>query len=215
MHDRPDRLAALTAPALPLTTHRIVFAAEQPMRLPEHLGSTWRGGFGHALKRSVCIQRLRPCPGCPMAQAGLYPLVFETEPGPEARKMRRYERVPHPYVLAPDGWGRHRLEPGEAFAGEGPGPDRGRLVLVDTGPVEGVRPDTAFLGEGLVPCSRQLWPTLLRLADYLARHAGKHRLPGATAARVARWLEGEAPALERAADRDLALLRRVLREALA
>lgn len=87
--------------ALPLTRHRLTFAATASGRWPRYPGSAWRGAFGHALKRTVCIMRLRPCPGCPLQQSCVYPTLFETAPGEQAVKMRRYDRVPHPYVLQP------------------------------------------------------------------------------------------------------------------
>jgi len=161
------------APDLPLSTHRLVFEAETTMRLPEHLGSAWRGAFGHALKRSVCIQRLRPCPGCLVERTCLYPTLFETSPGPDARKMRRYERIPHPFAIAPAGWGARTLEAGRTIqvalvlvgrasahvpyvvhalvraAALGIGPDRGRLRLVTADRVAGPWADAPVTARGL------------------------------------------------------------------
>jgi hypothetical protein len=94
-------LDAVQTPELPLTRHTLVFQPIGAGRLPRYPGSAWRGGFGHALKRTVCVMRLRPCQGCPLERSCIYPTVFETAPGEQAAKMRRYERVPHPYVLQP------------------------------------------------------------------------------------------------------------------
>lgn len=86
---------------LPLTRHRLIFVPEGPMRLPAFAGSAWRGGLGWALKRLVCVMRLRPCEGCPLERSCIFPTVFAARPDEDAAKMRRYERVPNPFVLEP------------------------------------------------------------------------------------------------------------------
>ncbi len=146
-------------PPLPLSRHRLIFAPEAPMRLPIFAGSAWRGGLGWALKRLVCVMRLRPCEGCPLEHSCLFPTIFAARPDEEAAKMRRYERVPNPFVLdqvhppgrtaGPDD--RVVLELGlvgracrqiaylvralDQAAETGIGPDRGRLRLLAVHPV--------------------------------------------------------------------------------
>jgi len=51
-------------PELPLARFRLEFVASGNVRLPAYAGSTWRGGFGHALRRAVCVTRLPRCPEC-------------------------------------------------------------------------------------------------------------------------------------------------------
>lgn len=97
---------------LPISRHRLTFMPVAAGRWPRYPGSVWRGGFGHALKRVVCVMRMQPCEACPLKQSCLYPTVFETGPGEAAIKMRRYERVPHPYILQPARMAGNRLEPG-------------------------------------------------------------------------------------------------------
>jgi hypothetical protein len=86
------------------------FRARQQMRMPGYLGSAWRGGFGHALRRAVCVTGLPSCPGCPFETSCVYPYLFETGPGGEGGILAGYERVPNPFVLAPP-WGDGRLVP--------------------------------------------------------------------------------------------------------
>lgn len=88
-------------PVLPVALYRVVFRAAERVRLPDYAGSMWRGAFGHALKRTVCAMNLRPCPGCMLEQACVYPYMFETPVPPDAAKMRRYTRAPQPFVLTP------------------------------------------------------------------------------------------------------------------
>jgi hypothetical protein len=89
---------------LPMSGFDFRFAARTPMRVPGYLGSAWRGGFGRALRRAVCITGLPTCPGCPIEASCIYPYVFETAPGPAGGILADYDRVPNPYVLAPR-WG--------------------------------------------------------------------------------------------------------------
>lgn len=135
------------------------FRARQQMRMPGYMGSAWRGGFGRALRRAVCVTGLSTCPGCPFETSCVYPYLFETAPGGEGGILASYDRVPNPFVLAPP-WDGGRLVPegGEAalrlvligraieHAGcakqavveaglRGLGPDRGSLDLAWVEPV--------------------------------------------------------------------------------
>ncbi len=66
-------------------------------------GAAWRGAFGYALKRAVCVMRPRICAGCPLSSACAYPFVFETAPGVETKVMVQADAVPRPFVLRPPG----------------------------------------------------------------------------------------------------------------
>lgn len=103
-------------PLLPLIRLRLHFRATQAVRLPDYAGSMWRGAFGHALKRTVCVTKLPTCPPCLLYRSCVYPYVFETPPGPDAAKMRRYEAAPHPFVLEPDDGGDRALAPGDSVS---------------------------------------------------------------------------------------------------
>lgn len=66
--DQRPKSAPMTHPAatangvqLPVGKYRFVFAADPAARLPAFAGSAWRGAFGHALKRAVCVTRLHHC----------------------------------------------------------------------------------------------------------------------------------------------------------
>jgi hypothetical protein len=49
-------------PRIPYLRLRCTLRAEQPARLPPYKGSTLRGGFGHALRRTVCVMGpAQPC----------------------------------------------------------------------------------------------------------------------------------------------------------
>ncbi len=44
---------------------------------------------------------MRPCEGCPLTESCIHPYIFDTPRPQHAEKMRRYDRVPHPFVLQP------------------------------------------------------------------------------------------------------------------
>jgi hypothetical protein len=94
-------------PSLPLAVYRLEFAARDSVRLPAYAGSAWRGAFGHALKRLVCVTREPACPPCLLYRSCVYPYLFETPPDPAAGKLRKYPAAPHPYVLRPGPGGAH------------------------------------------------------------------------------------------------------------
>jgi len=75
------------------------FEAQGTFTAPAFAGSMLRGAFGAALKRTVCVMRLRDCDGCPLERACIYTTVFETRPPAEAGVMRLYERAPQPFIL--------------------------------------------------------------------------------------------------------------------
>jgi hypothetical protein len=140
-------------PDLPLLHLRLGFRAQACARLPAFAGSPWRGAFGHALKRTVCVMRLRPCAGCPLAASCIYPMVFEAAPDEGAARLSRLERIAQPYVLMPPPEGPRSVAAGdpvelrltlvgraigqrayvlravEEAAWHGIGPDRVRLAL--------------------------------------------------------------------------------------
>jgi CRISPR/Cas system endoribonuclease Cas6 (RAMP superfamily) len=85
--------------AIPLKSYRFLFWVDEQPRLPAYPGSAWRGAFGHALKKTVCVVRSTPCNQCILKNACAYSYVFETPPPMNAEKMRKYTAAPHPFVL--------------------------------------------------------------------------------------------------------------------
>jgi len=94
-------------------------------RLPEYKGSTFRGGFGHALRSVVCALRRRTCTDCLLTSRCLYPFVFEISPldgngglggEGEGGPRRRIAARPHPYVIEAPPGDRLRYRAGENFS---------------------------------------------------------------------------------------------------
>jgi hypothetical protein len=86
-------------PAIPIKQYRFYFRSAFPWGLPGYPGSAWRGAFGHALKRTVCVVRNTPCGQCLLKSACAYSYIFETPPPDGTAKMRKYNSIPHPFVL--------------------------------------------------------------------------------------------------------------------
>ena len=99
--DQPPATDDTARPRLPLARYRLHFHAEGRPRLPPYTGSAWRGAFGHALRTAACATGAPSCGGCLLYSSCVYAYLFETAPPPDSAKMRRYNRVPHPFVLRP------------------------------------------------------------------------------------------------------------------
>ena len=94
--------AADIAPQLRVARYRLRFSAGGLGEFAgSYLGSAWRGAFGHALRRSVCITKLPRCDGCALLRHCVYPRTFENRPPADAQKLRLYPTTPNPYVLSP------------------------------------------------------------------------------------------------------------------
>ena len=92
-------MITISQPNIPIKTYRFYFATDSAVRLPSFPGSAWRGAFGYALKKTVCIVRNTPCNQCMLKNACVYSTVFETPPPANTEKMRKYTAAPHPFVL--------------------------------------------------------------------------------------------------------------------
>ena len=110
----PVTHSSATVPlTLPVARHRLHFVAQEPLRLPAYAGSAWRGAFGHALKRLVCVTRESRCPDCLLYRSCSYPYLFETPPDPAVAALRKYPAAPHPFLLRPPADTRRPLATGE------------------------------------------------------------------------------------------------------
>ena len=147
-------------PILPLAVYRLDFTAQDSIRLPAYAGSAWRGVFGRALKRLVCVTREPACPPCLLYRSCVYPYLFETPPPERAEKLRKYPAAPHPFVIEP--WPACReVAPRAAFGVD--------LVLIGDGVAQAIV-DMARRDAAMQPL-----PHADELADVLSRHveAGK------------------------------------------
>lgn len=89
--------------------------AEDSLVLPPYKGSTFRGGFGNAFKRVVCTIKNRNCDECLLAVRCVYSYIFETPPPENSEILRKYEKVPHPFVIEPPLETKINYQPGETL----------------------------------------------------------------------------------------------------
>lgn len=92
----------VTTPTLAVGCYSLDFTSASPVRFSEFPGSAWRGALGHALRRIACVTREKECRACMLYRTCTYSYIFETPPPVHAAKMRKYNHVPHPFVLALD-----------------------------------------------------------------------------------------------------------------
>lgn len=99
--------------------YRFVFSlrARDTISLSGFPGAAIRGGFGHALKNSVCLADTRAvsCAPCAFAPSCAYAAVFESPNVGPADIMKKVTHRPHPFAMAPL-FGRSSVfAPGEVF----------------------------------------------------------------------------------------------------
>ena len=78
-----------------------VLRSEEPLDLPDFLGSTLRGAFGHALKNSACQLPGALCQSCGIPRHCWYGWLFETVMPSRSGGMNGVQDAPRPFVLTP------------------------------------------------------------------------------------------------------------------
>ena len=83
--------------------------------LPCFKGSTFRGLFGHGLKRTVCALKKQTCTNCILNKTCTYALVFETAHALPVPENARISDPPHPVILEPPLTEKTRFTAGETL----------------------------------------------------------------------------------------------------
>lgn len=117
MKTLPLHLALLEKEAVdyvvvPAARYLFDFIVREPIRFPEYAGSSIRGAFGHALRRTACMTHQADCKHCPLYRSCAYTAVFETPP-PETHELQNFSQIPNAYVIEPPHWGSRTFESGE------------------------------------------------------------------------------------------------------
>lgn len=83
--------------------YQFIIRAKNILHLPYYKGSTFRGAFGNAFKRVVCVLKKYNCNDCILKEKCVYAYVFETSPNQGAHIMgtSKYEKIPHPFIIEP------------------------------------------------------------------------------------------------------------------
>ncbi|HHT9115187.1 MAG TPA: CRISPR system precrRNA processing endoribonuclease RAMP protein Cas6 [Candidatus Wunengus californicus] len=99
-----------------LAKFRFTVCAKEHIRFPSYKGSAFRGGFGYAFKRVVCVIKGKECDDCLLKQKCIYSYIFETPPPEDTEMLRLYPKVPHPFIIEPPVDEKQTFEPGETFS---------------------------------------------------------------------------------------------------
>lgn len=99
-----------------LAKFRFTVCAKEHIRFPSYKGSAFRGGFGYAFKRVVCVIKGKECDDCLLKQKCIYSYIFETPPPQDTEMLRLYPKVPHPFVIEPPITEKQTFESGEEFS---------------------------------------------------------------------------------------------------
>ena len=83
-----------------LSKYRFTINPQRELILPPYKGSTFRGGFGHAFKHAVCVERKKECLGCSLRSKCVYTYIFETSI-PQEEGMKQDQEVWRPYIIEP------------------------------------------------------------------------------------------------------------------
>lgn len=101
---------------IPFARYRLHCRTIDALVLPRYAGSTWRGAFGHALKRTVCVTHLPDCRKCLLWRHCPYSYLFETPPPQGTVMLRKYPAAPHPFLIHPEATNGTRCGAGESLS---------------------------------------------------------------------------------------------------
>lgn len=94
----------------------LLLEATEELHLPEYKGSTFRGGFGNALKKAVCMTKTFDCLPCILQQTCPYISIFEPKVSKATADLLRTGRdAPSPFVLEPPLTEQREFKVGDQF----------------------------------------------------------------------------------------------------
>ncbi len=110
-------MQTLKPPVLPIGRYVLRLVLRSEGRLPQAVGSMWRGLLGRELKEMSRGHKAVPRTLPPWIAAGkLYEYFIETPPPADAAVMRLYPRAPHPFMIAaPFAEGEERVTAGSVI----------------------------------------------------------------------------------------------------
>ena len=85
-----------------LRKYLFILKAKETLLVPAYKGSMFRGAFGWAFRKVICITKLPVCDGCSITKQCLYFNYFESElPSSDLPYLRGIKKTPHPFVIHP------------------------------------------------------------------------------------------------------------------
>ncbi len=95
---------------------KIYLKAKENIILPPYKGSVLRGAFGYALRKISCPFPEKDCEKCLLKSKCVYIYLFETKRPEGSAIMRKYETIPHPFVLEPPLNTKTNYKPGDLLS---------------------------------------------------------------------------------------------------
>ena len=82
-----------------LAKFRFTICARDHIRFPAYKGAAFRGGFGYAFKRVVCVTKNRECDDCLLKQKCIYSYIFETPPPQDTENFQDQDNLWQAYDI--------------------------------------------------------------------------------------------------------------------
>ena len=103
-------------PKIPIYKFNFQLEALEDMNLPKYKGSMFRGAFGTAFRKSVCVTKFNTCANCLLQSQCSYFQIFETElPDNNLKILKGVKKHPHPFVIHPNTGTKRSYVKGEIF----------------------------------------------------------------------------------------------------
>ncbi len=97
----------------PFERFRFTIKVSSLMVLPPYKGAVFRGAFGNAFRRVVCVVPRTDCATCILRPKCLYVSIFEPPPPADYPDAAKFSQAPPPYVLNPPLTNRQAFRPGD------------------------------------------------------------------------------------------------------
>ena len=102
-------------PFLHYARFRFHLQVQTLMVLPPYKGALFRGVFGAALRRLVCMARNSDCQSCLLREKCLYLALFDPPPPPGYADAAKFRQAPRPYILNPPLTTHQAFHPGDTL----------------------------------------------------------------------------------------------------
>jgi len=91
----------------------LIIQFTEKAQLPLYKGSTLRGGFGVAFKKTVCADWNKTCDNCFLSGKCVYSAVFESPVDKNNILFKGMNFAPHPFIIEPPISKKENFEPGD------------------------------------------------------------------------------------------------------
>ena len=97
--------------------YRFTYTVQEPLKLPQYKGNTFRSRFGYTLRHITCIGDTDACETvCQFPEQCVYSKCFETPVPEDSLLLRGQPFAPQPFILEPPRTGKLEYAPGDTLA---------------------------------------------------------------------------------------------------